>query len=120
MADAPQVADNDRMPRVDNEDPEERLVEAEITKHTSVAGRLLIAGTRHMLPLWRAKKMREHGTARPVPKAVPSHPAPPKPRPPAFEGEETNGEEEEPRGSEESRTAEEPRPHEEESREDEE
>lgn len=120
MSEAQKVPDNARMPKVEDVDPEERMVEAEILKHTSIAGRLLIAGTRHMIPLWRAKKMREAGTARPVPKAVPSHPAPPKPRPPAFEGEETNGEEEEPRGSEESRTAEEPRPHEEESREDEE
>lgn len=88
MVASQQVADNDRNPTVKDADPNERLVEVEIVRHTSVAGRLLIAGTRHMLPLWRALKMREHGTGKPVPKAVASHPAPP-PAPPAkFDGED--------------------------------
>lgn len=70
------------------DNPEDRLVEAEILKHTSIAGHLLQAGTRHMLPLWRAKKMREAGSARPVPKVVASHEPPPPAEPPKFDGEE--------------------------------
>ena len=76
------------------EDPEEKLVEAEILRHTSIGGRLLIAGTRHMLPLWRAKKMREAGTARPVPKVVQAVPKP-TPKPAVFDGEESDGDSDE-------------------------
>lgn len=88
------MPDNDLKPP-ESTDPEDRLVEAEVLKHTSVQGHLMIAGTKHMLPLWRAKKMREAGTVRPVQKAVPSHPLPPPPPPPKFDGEEDEPENEE-------------------------
>jgi hypothetical protein len=70
------------------ENPEDKLVEAQILKNTSIAGQLLLVGTRHMIPLWRAKKMREAGTARPVPKVVKAVPAVPPPKPAVFDGED--------------------------------
>jgi hypothetical protein len=68
--------------------PEEKIVQAYVVKHTSVAGRLLIAGTTVPLPLSQAKRMREGGTVRPVTAAVESHPKPPPPKPVEFDGED--------------------------------
>lgn len=77
------------------EKSQERVVEAEIIKNTSVAGMLLHRGSRHMLPFTLAKALRNQGLARPIPKVIPSHPVAPPPPPPVFEGESGEDEEEE-------------------------
>lgn len=77
----------------EKKEKEERLVEAEVLKHTSRQGQLMIAQTRHWLPLSVAKAMQKGGLVRPVPKAVPSHPVAPPPPPPTFADESDETEE---------------------------
>lgn len=77
------------------ENEREKQVEAEMLKHTSVAGMMMQRGARYMLPLSLAKSLRDQGLARPVPKAAPSHPSPPPPPPDPFDGEGEDSEEDE-------------------------
>lgn len=66
---------------------QERQVEAEVLKNTSVAGMMLHRGSHHMLPFSLAKSLRDQGLVRPVKQAIPSHPVPPPPPEDQFDGE---------------------------------